>query len=157
VIVGGVIVVIVAAIILSKGLGTGTAQAKLPTFQTATDDGGTISNTTLKTPAIIHVFASWCPICRREAPAFAQLQHVYPGMTTYLLDVDDTPTKGAAAAERYGWSYRAMINDPARKLEAKLHLIDQPNTIFVARDGSITIARGGSGYPALAALASKSG
>ena len=89
---------------------------------------------TLKGPAVVNLWASWCGPCKRELPLYAAFARTYAGKVS-VLGVDWQETKGDAAealAERSKVGY-PLAEDP----EGKLHAIGLPKLILVDAKGTI--------------------
>lgn len=119
---------------------------------TATSTDGTVNFGTLRGPAVIHVFASWCPTCRAEAPAVAKALRAAPGVQPIYLAVADQPADSAAFVERYDWPAAPRVDDPGRELATKLGVDYQPNLILVDRAGRTQVIAGGVSQAKLTAL-----
>jgi thiol-disulfide isomerase/thioredoxin len=99
--------------------------------------GAPVALSSLGKPAVINLWASWCPPCRTELPqlqAFAdesgdRVQVL--GVVTY-----DTWSKAAYAGQDFGVRFPAVF-DPDRKLQRALGHNELPITVFVGADGSI--------------------
>ncbi len=126
---------------------------QLPEFTARLANGDAFSSDDIKTPAVIHIFSSWCEVCQWEAPAFAQLQRKYRDLNFYFVAVEDTPKSAGAFMRDFGWLDAPLIDDPRRELEAEFSLFGQPHTIFVDRDRKISIHQGGGNFGTLDALA----
>lgn len=125
----------------------------LPEFTGRLADGTRFSDEDVKVPAVIHFYASWCEICRSEAPAFAQLQREHRDLNYYLVAVEDTPSDAAAFARQFGWQPAPLLDDPRRQVEASFSLVGQPHTVFVTAERTVVVHQGGASYGDLDALA----
>lgn len=47
---------------------------------------------------LIDVYASWCPVCKKQQPTIGQLEKDKPGLIVYSLDFD----RDKAALKRFG-------------------------------------------------------
>lgn len=172
VIAGAVIVVLVAGIAIgvsqrdSSSLADSAAKAvsgdaspdsaeALPDFTGELFGGGKLSAKDVEGPAVIHVFASWCPTCQSEAPAFAQLQRKNPDLKYYYVAVEDSKEDAASFAKKYGWKSAPTIDDSSRDVETSLGLSGQPHTIFVDADGKALVHQGPGSFGDLDMLAKK--
>jgi thioredoxin 1 len=59
------------------------AQARQPYNAKAFEQAQAASKTVL-----IHVHASWCPVCRRQEPILGQLEKEKPGLVVFVVDFD---------------------------------------------------------------------
>lgn len=128
---------------------------QLPQFSAQLASGDAFSSDDIRTPAVIHVFASWCEVCKEEAPAIAKLQRQYGDVNFYFVAVEDTPALARAFMQDFAWLDAPLIDDPRREVEAALSLVGQPHTVFVGRDRLMTIHQGGSTFEDLDALAAR--
>lgn len=89
------------------------------------------------TPAVVNVWAQWCPPCRQEAPLLQRL-HAEAGDRLVLLGVDyqddDVPALAFAAAE--GLHYPS-VSAPADELPLRRYAPGPPVTFLVDADGRI--------------------
>ncbi len=71
---------------------------------------GTVSLVSLRgRPVVANFFASWCPECRTELPAFAQAARSLRGRVTFL-EVNSLETgNGAAMADQFGLARAGAI------------------------------------------------
>jgi len=129
-------------------------RAELPEFSARLIDGKTFTSDDIEAPAVIHLYASWCQVCKSEAPAFAELQRTYGDkLNFYFVAVEDTPTKARGFMREHGWQDAPLIDDPRRELEAEFSLVGQPHTIYVDRDRKLSVHQGGGSFGDLEALA----
>jgi len=131
----------------------GGKQPGLPSFEGTTFSGDALASSDITGPAVIHVFASWCPTCQSEAPAFAQLQRKHPELNYYFIAVEDEGDAATKFAEQYGWKPGPTFDDSDRSIEGALQLSGQPHTIFVAANGAITTHKGPGSFGDLDMLA----
>ncbi|MBJ7470306.1 MAG: redoxin domain-containing protein [Solirubrobacteraceae bacterium] len=124
---------------------------KLPNVQASSTDGE-IDFAKLEGPALIHVYASWCSVCRAEAPGLSAALKAAPGVRPIWIAVADSPPDSAAFAKSFGWPQGAMIDDQNRSVASKLGLTGQPNTILVDGEGRTQTIIGGSSQAQLTAL-----
>lgn len=89
-------------------------------------------------PAIINVWAQWCPPCRQEAPALASFARSADGqVAVYGVDFGDpNPELAIEFAALAGWPYPHLV-DPRRELTTALGVTGIPTTVFVAEDGTV--------------------
>lgn len=89
------------------------------------------------TPTVINLWASWCPPCKEELPAFARLDRDAGSRLRVLgvasLDSGDRAESYAADA---GLPFPSLQDDPGDLLRA-LRRKGLPATVFVRADGSV--------------------
>jgi len=90
------------------------------------------------TPMVVNLFASWCPACLTEMPAFERASHDYAGQVIIVgVDSQDTPTDGLRLARQLGVTYPLLIDTSHADLYALLHGQGMPVTAFIGRDGTV--------------------
>lgn len=113
-------------------------KADVPEFSGELIGGGTFDDSMVQADTVIHVFASWCPTCRAEAPDFAAFQRAHPDLTYVYIAVEDDPADSKAFMAEHGFAPGKVINDQDRSVEEAFGLTGQPNTVFVPADGELT-------------------
>lgn len=124
---------------------------RLPNVSAKSTDGN-VDFGALRGPAVIHVYASWCPTCRAEAPGFGRALERAPGVRPIYLAVADEPADAAAFVRRHSWPNGPRIDDPERELANKLGVDYQPNLILVDRAGRTRVLAGGLAEAKLTAV-----
>lgn len=93
----------------------------------------------LKGPAVLNLWAQWCPPCREEAPHFQAL-HEQAGDQLLVLGIDyddPRPDLALALAADLGLRYPQVV-DADKKLLAPFGMfVGLPATVFVDADGRI--------------------
>ncbi|MFY9265739.1 MAG: TlpA disulfide reductase family protein [Solirubrobacterales bacterium] len=88
-------------------------------------------------PVVVHVWASWCDVCREEAPDFAAFEKANPDVAVLGINVEDSAGEALAYKTRYGIRHATDVSDPNRDVERELGLIGQPNTLVIDSEGRI--------------------
>ncbi|MFI8802416.1 TlpA family protein disulfide reductase [Micromonospora chalcea] len=105
-------------------------------------------------PAVINVWASWCPPCRKELPAFQRLSERADGRFQ-VIGVNSRDSRGGAQSigEDYGVGF-PMLLDQGDAFQRALERNAFPLTVLVDADGRIrhTDATGALDDARLAAL-----
>ncbi len=93
---------------------------------------------------VLNVWGSWCPPCRKEAPA---LQAVYErfaddGVQFVGVNVRDNATDALAFEEQFGVTYPSVVDSDGRRLLAFRDTLPPtaiPSTLVVDRDGNLAV------------------
>lgn len=96
---------------------------------------------------VINFWATWCPPCRKEMPAFVELQDKYAERGLQFIGVAiDNPDKVQDFADSFAVNYPMLVGEIDAIELGKLYgnrFGQLPYTVIVARDGTIAhIERG---------------
>lgn len=135
---------IIMAIILGSGLGKDPTELEsqligkpLPKFSKQTlFDQRTISEADITGPALINVFASWCPSCYHEHPYLMQLSEANE-IKIYGLNYKDKREKGLAFVNDLGNPYETIIFDKNGRLGIDLGVYGAPETFLLDSNNEI--------------------
>ncbi|MEV7330661.1 TlpA disulfide reductase family protein [Micromonospora sp. NPDC093244] len=88
-------------------------------------------------PAVINIWASWCPPCRKELPAFQRLSERAAGQLQ-VIGVNSRDSRGGAQSigEDYGVRFPILV-DQGEALQRALERNAIPLTLFVDVQGRI--------------------
>jgi thiol-disulfide isomerase/thioredoxin len=90
------------------------------------------------TAVVVNLFASWCPACLTEMPAFERASHDYAGRVIIVgVDSQDSPTDGLRLARQLGVTYPLLMDTSHADLYALLHGQGMPVTALIGRDGTV--------------------
>ncbi|WP_406060878.1 redoxin family protein [Micromonospora sp. NBC_00860] len=88
-------------------------------------------------PAVINVWASWCPPCRKELPAFQRLSERTAGQLQVVgVNSRDSRSGAQSIGEDFGVRF-PMLVDQGEALQRELKRNAIPLTLFVAADGQV--------------------
>lgn len=130
--------------IVSGTAASGLPDLALPCFH----GGGPVRLSQLNGPLVVNLWASWCPSCREELPAFQALSQRAKGKLTVLGVVSgDRRDRAISVAQDLGLTFPALVDDDAR-LSAELVRLRKaisalPVTLFVT-GGKIVYAYQGA-------------
>lgn len=91
---------------------------------------------------LLNFWATWCPPCKREIPAFIELQDTYGPQGFQIVGVAiDDPDAVQAYADQMGVNYPVLVGnlgaiEIARKYGNRIDGL--PYTVFISRDGLVT-------------------
>ena len=117
-----------------------------PDFALATPDGKTVKLSDMRGKYVVLDFwASWCPDCRKEAPAVVELYKKYSdkGIAFVGVSMDTNVEAWRAACEKYGITY------PQVSELKKFHDTDIskaygvkwiPSIVVIDQDGKVALA-----------------
>ena len=89
------------------------------------------------TPTVINFWASWCPPCIVEMPAFEAVHRELGPHVAFLgINVGDDPGAARELAERTGVTY-PLARDPDSGIFQAFGGIGMPTTVFVDPEGMI--------------------
>ncbi|MDG4784287.1 redoxin family protein [Micromonospora sp. WMMD961] len=88
-------------------------------------------------PAVINVWASWCPPCRKELPAFQRLSERAAGQFQVVgVNSRDSRSGAQSIGEDFGVRFPILV-DQGEALQRELKRNAMPLTLFVDTDGRI--------------------
>ena len=89
-------------------------------------------------PVVLNFWASWCLPCEDEAPLFNDMARDYEGEVAFLgVNIKDTEADALAFEKRFELAYPS-VRDEGRTIERAYGLTGQPETFFIAADGTIS-------------------
>ncbi|MFU8852729.1 TlpA family protein disulfide reductase [Micromonospora sp. SL1-18] len=99
--------------------------------------GAPVSLRDVKGPAVINVWASWCPPCRKELPAFQRLSERAAGRFQVIgVNSRDSRDGAQSIGEDFGVRF-PMLVDQGNAFERALERTAFPLTVLVDADGRI--------------------
>lgn len=102
------------------------------------DGDGTLALSDLEgRPVVLNFWASWCAPCEQEAPVLEAAYERYGDDVAFVgVNIRDSRSDALAFASRFGAGY-PDVRDEGRAIERAYGLTGQPETFFIAADGSI--------------------
>jgi len=94
-------------------------------------------------PTVVNLWASWCPPCRREMPAFAQAQAANPDVNFVFLNQAETPDDVARFLRQHAPDLRNALHDPAGAASRLMSNRGLPATLFLDAGGRLVDLRVG--------------
>ncbi|MET8232879.1 redoxin domain-containing protein [Micromonospora sp. NPDC005298] len=124
----------------TPGPGTSTTPGgpALPELTLACFTGGApVALRSVAGPAVINIWASWCPPCRKELPAFQRLSERAAGQLQ-VVGVNSRDSRGGAQSigEDYGVRFPILV-DQGEAVQRALERNAIPLTLFVDAQGRI--------------------
>ncbi|MFF7056604.1 redoxin family protein [Achromobacter spanius] len=94
-------------------------------------------------PTVINLWASWCPPCRREMPAFAAAQAANPDVNFVFLNQAEAPGDVTQFLDEHAPGLRNVLIDPAGEASRKFSNRGLPATLFLDAQGRLVDLRVG--------------
>jgi thiol-disulfide isomerase/thioredoxin len=88
-------------------------------------------------PTVLNLWASWCPPCKEELPAFARLSSSARGRIQVVgVASKDVPGRSVDYAGRTGLPFPSLQDEPGSLLRS-LRRVGLPATVLLKADGSV--------------------
>ncbi|HEX6498827.1 MAG TPA: TlpA disulfide reductase family protein [Micromonosporaceae bacterium] len=101
------------------------------------DGSGPVRLTTITTPTVVNLWASWCPPCQQELPAIESFARHTDGQVTVIgVDTGDTRAAAGPTISARGLTY-PMLYDRDQVLLHALGLNALPATLFIDGPGRV--------------------
>ena len=110
-----------------------------PDFALATLDGGTFRlSAQVGQPVVVNFWATWCPPCRAELPAFEEVykNNRDKGLIVVGVDVGEAPEVIAEYIKQTALTFPIAL-DTSGEVTELFRIQGMPTTFFVGRDGKI--------------------
>ena len=110
-----------------------------PEFEVETFDGETLRLSDLQGKVVVlNFWASWCPPCRWEMPAFERISNEFEdeGVLFVGLALSDTLRDARGFADSVGVTYPLALDSTGR-IAAAYNVRSLPTTFFIDREGQI--------------------
>ncbi|MER5336467.1 TlpA disulfide reductase family protein [Micromonospora sp. NPDC002717] len=117
----------------SRGAGQALPDLTLDCFT----GGAPVALRELRGPAVVNVWASWCPPCRDELPAFQRLSDRAAGQLRVIgVNSGDSREGAQAIGEDFGIRFPVLV-DRGERLKQELRRKAIPLTVFVDGQGNV--------------------
>lgn len=112
-----------------------------PDFELQTLDGSTVRLSDLRgQPVIVNVWASWCPPCKREMPAFQRVYQEYESRGLVILGVDAIQQDNLEDVRQFvdnnALTFPILLDERSEVLSF-YQISAFPSTFFVDQEGVI--------------------
>jgi thiol-disulfide isomerase/thioredoxin/uncharacterized membrane protein YphA (DoxX/SURF4 family) len=135
------------------------AGRSFPDFTAPALGGGTISWPAYRgTPAVVVVWAPWCPNCQKELPLLSRLAREFPGirLVGIVTGVDGTSPTPTGFMKSHGLDFPVAIDSKSERLADALGVEGFPTVYFVTRAGTVhQVATGAAPEAVLRSLMSE--
>jgi cytochrome c biogenesis protein CcmG/thiol:disulfide interchange protein DsbE len=96
------------------------------------------------TPLVVNFWASWCPPCISEMPAFDEVYQQRNGTVAFVgINVRESADMAIEMAERTGVTYDLAL-DPNGAAARAFNVVNMPTTVFVTADGTVAGVHSGA-------------
>jgi cytochrome c biogenesis protein CcmG/thiol:disulfide interchange protein DsbE len=114
---------------------------RAPDFELSTLQGGSIRLSDLYgKPVVVNLWASWCPPCKAEMPAFEKVYSQYANQGLTILAVNASNQDSLADAQAFvqanGLTFPILMDTQGR-ISQLYDLRSLPTSFFIGRDGVI--------------------
>lgn len=121
------------------GAATGDVGGRLPDVE-ITELGGsdTISLADIDGPAVINLWATWCPPCRAEIPEFEEVHQRRADEVRFIgISVDLEAPPAIEFIDEVGATYE-QFHDPSGQVQTELSATAMPVTVVIDADGTVS-------------------
>lgn len=94
-------------------------------------------------PVVLNLWASWCPPCRREMPAFEQAQKKFPDTVFVMVNQGEKPEQVVRFLQAQGLDLSHVLLDPSSSVMKTLGAQGLPSTYFFDAQGQLAYAHVG--------------
>lgn len=98
-------------------------------------------------PTVINIWATWCPPCRREMPALAQVEKANPDVRFLFINQGEGGKKIRDYLEMEGIALKHILLDPDMDVPKYYRTVGLPVTLFLNADGTLRYAHVGEIAP----------
>ncbi len=114
----------------------------IPAVMVTTLDGATVALPALAggKPAVVNLWASWCPPCIREMPVFASAQRRETGITFIFANQGESAALVAAFLRQHALQMHNVVRDPTSATARAVGSSGTPTTLFFDARGQMVDA-----------------
>lgn len=94
-------------------------------------------------PLVINLWASWCPPCRREMPAFAKAQSQIPELSIVMLNQGEDAQTVATFLQQQQLAFQHVLLDAHSQTMSEFGASGLPTSLFFSADGKLFYAHMG--------------
>jgi cytochrome c biogenesis protein CcmG/thiol:disulfide interchange protein DsbE len=99
--------------------------------------GPAVALRSLRGPAVLNVWASWCGPCADEIGYLVAAEKLLHSQVRFIgLDLTDEPADGRTWNDNYGVTWPSL-RDPHGAVRGPLHVPGPPVTFFIGSDGTV--------------------
>ncbi|WP_420812797.1 TlpA family protein disulfide reductase [Micromonospora zingiberis] len=99
--------------------------------------GAPVALRDVRGPAVINIWASWCPPCRKELPAFQRLSERADGQLRVIgVNTQDSRSAAQSIGEDFGVRF-PMLVDQGQAMQRALRRNAFPMTVFLDASGQV--------------------
>ncbi|WBB55457.1 TlpA disulfide reductase family protein [Verrucosispora sp. WMMD573] len=99
--------------------------------------GSPVALRDIRGPAVVNIWASWCPPCRKELPSFQRLHERAEGQLRVIgVNTQDSRSAAQSLGEDFGVRF-PMLFDQGKAFQRAMERSAFPMTVFVGADGGV--------------------
>lgn len=131
--------------VLATGLASLAAPSQpLPAITLVDLDGRPVPLTSFAgKPAVVNLWASWCPPCRREMPALMRAQQAHPDVAFVFVNQGESAATIRQYLQAEGLQLANVVLDPGGELPRATGSAGLPTTLFFDAKGALVDQRVG--------------
>ncbi|WP_374667548.1 prolipoprotein diacylglyceryl transferase family protein [Acinetobacter sp.] len=100
-------------------------------------------------PAVVNLWASWCPPCHREMPVLARAQNQYPQVQFIMLNQSEGSAAVSAYLKKHQFDFKHVLLDTNGDMPAAMNTFGLPSTLFFDAQGRLLERHMGELTPAM--------
>ena len=92
---------------------------------------------------MLNLWATWCPPCRREMPAFEQAQAAFPNVAFVMVNQGENAQQAQAFLAREGLTLTDVLLDSSSRTMQEMGTRGLPTTLFFDVQGQLVASHVG--------------